>query len=134
MAKSTPQKLLIKPGSALWSSDESILDAIGPLPDDVRLCERLDQATVGIVVAHDSASMKQLLVSKKTSLTKPEVLWVVYRKGNKADLNRDKLWPILAEYGMRPITQVAVDETWSALRFRALKDGEAPFAGGRDPG
>jgi hypothetical protein len=41
------------------------------------------------------------------------------------------LWPILSEYAMRPIGQVAVDEVWSALRFRALKEGEAPFTGGR---
>jgi hypothetical protein len=32
---------------------------------------------------------------------------------------------------MRPVTQVSVDEVWSALRFRPLKDGEAPFRGGR---
>jgi lysophospholipase L1-like esterase len=32
---------------------------------------------------------------------------------------------------MRPITQIALDETWSALRFRPLAPGEAPFTGGR---
>ena len=32
---------------------------------------------------------------------------------------------------MRPISQVAVDEVWSALRFRPLKEGEAPFTGGQ---
>jgi hypothetical protein len=32
---------------------------------------------------------------------------------------------------MRPITQVAVDDVWSALRFRPLKEGEPPFTGGR---
>jgi hypothetical protein len=32
---------------------------------------------------------------------------------------------------VRSISQVAVDEVWSALRFRALKEGEAPFTGGR---
>jgi hypothetical protein len=31
---------------------------------------------------------------------------------------------------MTPIGQVAVDQTWSALRFRPLKPGEAPFKGG----
>ena len=45
-------------------------------------------------------------------------------------MNRDTLWPILAEYGLRPISQVAVDEVWSALRFRPLREGEAPFAPG----
>jgi hypothetical protein len=31
---------------------------------------------------------------------------------------------------MRPIAQIAVDDVWSALRFRALEDGEPPFTGG----
>lgn len=31
---------------------------------------------------------------------------------------------------MRPISQVAVDDVWSALRFRPLKEGEE-FAGGQ---
>jgi hypothetical protein len=32
---------------------------------------------------------------------------------------------------MRPIAQVAVDDVWSALRFRPLEEGEPPFTGGR---
>jgi len=36
-----------------------------------------------------------------------------------------------AEFGMRPISQVAIDDVWSALRFRVLRTGEAPFTGGR---
>jgi hypothetical protein len=32
---------------------------------------------------------------------------------------------------MRPVSQVAVDEVWSALRFRPLRPGEPPFTGGR---
>jgi hypothetical protein len=47
------------------------------------------------------------------------------------NVNRDTLWPILSEYGLRPISQVAVDDIWSALRFRPLKPGEAQFTGGK---
>lgn len=32
---------------------------------------------------------------------------------------------------MRPVSQVAVDEVWSAPRFRPLKPDEPPFTGGR---
>jgi hypothetical protein len=49
-------------------------------------------------------------------------------KGGRSDINRDSLWPIVADrIGMRPITQIALDETWSALRFRSLRPDEAPF-------
>ena len=36
----------------------------------------------------------------------------------------------MADYGVRPITQVAVDEVWSALRFRPLNDQERRAAQG----
>src|ERR1700722_9262071 len=34
------------------------------------------------------------------------------------DLNRDILAALVAERGVQPVRQVAIDETWSALRFR----------------
>lgn len=49
------------------------------------------------------------------------VLWLAYPKGSarrKADVNRDTLWPVVQESGWRPVRQVALDETWSAMRFR----------------
>jgi hypothetical protein len=129
--KSIAKKLLIKSSTAVWSSDASHLDLIEPLPDGVRVVERLDQATTAVVFAHDAADLREVLDAHKDQLAAPTAFWIAYQKANRADINRDSLWPILAEYGMRPITQVAVDDTWSALRFRTLKQGEAPFTGGR---
>jgi len=57
-------------------------------------------------------------------------VWVAYPKANKTDINRDTLWPIVVDFGLRPNGQIAIAETWSALRFRASRDGEAPFTGG----
>jgi hypothetical protein len=46
--------------------------------------------------------------------------WVAYPKAGQldTDLNRDVLWKLLDGKGVRPVRQVALDETWSALRFR----------------
>ena len=53
---------------------------------------------------------------------KPEgILWIAYPKGGsgvKTDVNRDKLWPVVQESGWRPVRQIALDEGWSAMRFR----------------
>lgn len=49
------------------------------------------------------------------------ILWIAYPKGSSGistDINRDHGWDALTALGMRPVTQVAIDETWSALRFR----------------
>jgi hypothetical protein len=130
-AKSVAEKLLIKPDTTLWSSHPDRLDLIQPLPEGVRQVGGPEQATVAVVFADDADALRELLTAHYEQLARPDILWVAYPKANRADINRDTLWPILGEHGMRPIGQVAVDEIWSALRFRPLKEGEAPFTGGR---
>lgn len=50
------------------------------------------------------------------------LLWMVYPKGSskryKCDFNRDTGWETLGKQGFEPVRMVAIDEDWSALRFR----------------
>jgi len=49
------------------------------------------------------------------------VFWACYPKGGgkiKSDLKRDTVWATLELIGLRPVSQIALDETWSALRGR----------------
>ena len=45
---------------------------------------------------------------------------VAYPKGGQlgTDLNRDSLAATLKTHGIQPVRQVALDDVWSALRFR----------------
>ena len=36
----------------------------------------------------------------------------------KSDIKRDKVWNAFAIANLIPVTQVAIDETWSAMRGR----------------
>jgi hypothetical protein len=36
----------------------------------------------------------------------------------ETDLTRERGWDGLKELGLEPVAQIAVDDTWSALRFR----------------
>jgi hypothetical protein len=128
--KSLAEKLLIKPNTTVWSSPSSRLDLVEPLPEGVRRVDAPAQATTALVFADDAASVRSVLTAHEDQLGRPSTLWVAYPKANRADIDRDTLWPILAEYEMRPIGQVSIDEVWSAMRFRPLNDGEAPFKGG----
>jgi hypothetical protein len=129
--KTVADKLLIKPNTTLWVSHPDRLDLVGPLPEGVRTVDTLEQAATGFIFGDDSTSLRSILAEHADELKQPPALWVAYPKGNKTDMNRDTLWPIVAEYGMRPISQIAVDNIWSALRFRPLKEGETQFTGGR---
>ncbi|HEY2673156.1 MAG TPA: hypothetical protein VGJ07_22700 [Rugosimonospora sp.] len=51
-----------------------------------------------------------------------KLVWFAYPKAGKlgTDLNRDVLAGLLTDQGVQPVRQVAVDEVWSALRFRPV--------------
>jgi hypothetical protein len=110
-------KLQIKPGQSV---------VVLGKPNDVQL--ELEEA------AEDAASADAVLVFVTTSgdllgtegqaalaaAQRDALAWVAYPKGGKlgTDLNRDTLAAALSERGVRPVRQIAIDDTWSALRFR----------------
>lgn len=49
-----------------------------------------------------------------------DLAWVAYPKAGQlgTDLNRDSLAAFMTARGARPVRQVAIDDVWSALRFR----------------
>lgn len=130
MAKTTAEKLLLKPGAALWCSDAARLPLLGDLPAGVTVASRLAGASAAVLFVDSAAAARAAVKRHAKALVSTPLVWFLYPKGGRADINRDSLWPIVAEYGMRPITQVAVDETWSALRFRPLREDEPPFQPG----
>jgi hypothetical protein len=46
--------------------------------------------------------------------------WIAYPKAGQLgmDLNRDSLARAVVELGIQPVRQAAIDDVWSALRFR----------------
>lgn len=50
------------------------------------------------------------------------LVWFAYPKGTskkyRCEFNRDTGWAALGREGFEPVRQVAIDEDWSALRFR----------------
>ena len=73
------------------------------------------------VFASSQAEMEVLIKSVAKAGKHDCLFWACYPKGKgklKYDLNRDSVWPTLALAGLRPVSQIAIDETWSALRGR----------------
>lgn len=52
------------------------------------------------------------------------ILWCCYPKGSskkyQCDFNRDTGWAIFGQLNYEPVRQVAIDDDWSALRFRRV--------------
>jgi len=53
------------------------------------------------------------------------VVWFAYPKGSskkyKSQINRDSGWAVMGKAGFEPVRMVAIDEDWSAVRFRRVE-------------
>ena len=53
------------------------------------------------------------------------ILWISYPKGTsrryRCEFNRDSGWKVLGAAGFEPVRMVAIDEDWTALRFRKVE-------------
>lgn len=76
-----------------------------------------------LVFVKDKKDISMSVDQAISSLGPEGVLWFAYPKkssGIKTDINRDSGWAPLAKHKFVPVTRVAIDETWSALRFRPI--------------
>ncbi len=73
------------------------------------------------IFASSQSEMEDLLAKVAKAGKFDCLFWACYPKSagkQKYDLNRNPVWDALALIGLRPVTQIAIDETWSALRGR----------------
>jgi hypothetical protein len=114
---SLESKLALK-GRALRTVDAPAGFHLGPQPST-------GQETGLLVFVKDRASAKKHLGAIVESARADQLTWVAYPKAGQlgTDLNRDSLASLLVDAGAEPVTQVSIDEIWSALRFRPPKHG-----------
>ncbi len=93
--------------------------------------ERVASVRGELDLIHTFASEKKAILAEAPKLAKAlkpgGVLWVSYPKGKTrpTDLNRDILREALAEIGLEAVSIIAIDDTWSALRFKRVAAGSA---------
>ncbi len=118
MTKTVLQKLGFKPGVIGWAVKRPVdLEEID-LPD-----RPADAVAVELIVAFvaSTSDIEERLAHVLPHYQRGGSLWFAYPKKSgaiKTDISRDHGWEPLAAYDLLPVTQVALNETWSALRFR----------------
>jgi hypothetical protein len=99
------------------------------------------QALAGITILRNAHQVEEIAFSLAFVKTQQEVdtaskaiaekakadaiVWFAYPKGTskkyKCDLSRDRGWDLLGQAGFERVRQVAIDEDWTALRFRRVE-------------
>ncbi|MBN2174798.1 MAG: YdeI/OmpD-associated family protein [Bacteroidales bacterium] len=119
------QKLNLKPGAKalVLNSPEGFSDQIKTTAENVTIDFKPKNRNYDFVMVF-LRSQKDLegYITQPGSKFPPEtVLWFCYPKKSGSlptDLNRDKGWEPLKKMNFRPVSQISIDETWSALRFK----------------
>jgi Bacteriocin-protection, YdeI or OmpD-Associated len=77
-----------------------------------------------LVFALSQQQLNNVMKEVFPALSAETKLWVAYPKTSSkivSDLNRDCSWDLLIKNGYESVRQVAVDNVWSAIRFKKLE-------------
>ncbi|MFO1469623.1 MAG: hypothetical protein U1F27_01125 [Turneriella sp.] len=87
-----------------------------------RVKKSVEFAVVFCITQKDVDSAAQAILSKAQG---DAIIWFCYPKGTskryKCEFNRDNGWKVPGKLGWEPVRMVAIDEDWSALRFRRVE-------------
>jgi hypothetical protein len=74
-----------------------------------------------LIFAKDKKSLETQAEKLLGRLADNSVFWIAYPKKTgaiKSDITRDNGWDKVMSAGYAPVTQIALDDNWSALRFK----------------
>jgi hypothetical protein len=112
-------KLQIKPGQriATVAAPEDVAPIAG---DGTSAADTPATADVVVAFVRSRAELTTVAAPAIEAARADKLAWIAYPKAGRlgTDLNRDILAASLTGQGVQPVRQVALDEVWSALRFR----------------
>ncbi len=89
---------------------------------DLKKAKEVTFSLAFVTTAKDVDAMSAAIARKAEG---DVIVWFAYPKGTsrkyKSEINRDKGWSVLGREGFEPVRMVAIDEDWSALRFRRVQ-------------
>ncbi len=125
MPTALAQKLQIKSGKLIvLNAPKGYAEQLTQELKDLNVSTRAAGQAEAVLLFVNSLAEVEKLAPKAIKAVKPAgMLWMAYAKGTskvKTDVNRDKLWQAVEPIGWQPVRQIALDEVWSAMRFKPV--------------
>lgn len=124
--KTIAQKLLIRAGYKIAILNAPQHYVPGSLPENVTIHYQLNgEYDLVHLFVQKIADLDAHAVAAINAVKAGGLLWISYPKKTgkiKTDITRDFGWETVEHAGWVGVTQIAIDETWSALRFRPKDD------------
>jgi hypothetical protein len=128
MAAPLAKRMQVKPGHTVLAvnAPKDYAERLGDLPEGARAVTRGDPAKADHVhvFVTDSRDLVRLGPKAIAGVQGGAVTWIAYPKktsGVETDMTRDRGWDAITGE-IDAVSQVAVDATWSALRFKAVAE------------
>ena len=106
-------------------SFEKELDTLGSTVKVHRQMDKLKSFEFALVFATKQTEVTRLSKALVAKAEGDAILWFAYPKSTskkyQCDFNRDTGWEELRKAGFDTVRAVAIDEDWSALRFRRVE-------------
>ena len=123
MPTTLAQKLQIKSGQlTVFNAPKGYLDQLSKELKGIAVSTRASGQVDAVLVFVNNLAEVEQRAPRAIQAVKPDgLLWIAYAKGTskvKTDVNRDRLWAAMEPTGWQAVRQIAIDEVWSALRFR----------------
>ncbi len=100
---------------------DSFLSAMAGLTFSTKIGTAADTLDAVLIFAPNLQSLERLLALSAKLGPKDVLFWACYPKQSsalKSNISRDGIFHTAQQFGLRPVTQVAIDDTWSAMRLR----------------
>ncbi|MBT1702603.1 hypothetical protein [Chryseosolibacter indicus] len=109
----------------ILNAPESFMPPLKEMESDTEIKVSLKPAeTIEFVLAFVTKQNEVDMLAEKIArqISVDGIVWFAYPKGTskkyKCEFNRDTGWTELGKHGFEGVRMVAIDEDWSALRFR----------------
>ncbi|WDF53731.1 YdeI/OmpD-associated family protein [Mucilaginibacter sp. KACC 22063] len=118
------KKLQVKMGSRwlIANAPEDYISFLEPLPNGIKLTFQYNQKVDGVqLFVKNSNELETEMQQIKPLLELNIILWIIYPKkssGVGTDLEMMGSWDKMSQHGLRPVASAAINDTWTALRFK----------------
>jgi len=106
----------------IMNAPQGYLAALEPLPEGLEVFDCADgRFDLVQLFVKSVLELEELGTVVLKAVTYDGLLWISYPKQSSkvdTDISRDTGWDVISQAGLRPVAQISIDETWSALRFR----------------
>jgi hypothetical protein len=121
--KTLAQKLAIRPGYwiAIVNRPMGSDGLVAAIVSDASLADQVEAADAVLLFVAGGGELGRFWPDVQSAVRPDATLWIAYPKRTSAiatDLSRDHGWEPIIDDGFDAVSQVSLDDTWSALRFR----------------